>query len=178
MASTDPFPIEYDRATITTAQRLRMVKSSRPLFIIVVVVLFSVSSIWEKLLPWIQGKTPMPEEIFPMLYGMGLALVMMAVLYLLLPLVDPLINRWWRRDYQLALLPETVRLIGEGGASIDVEWAKVRRVLRNERAILLIYGRDGRDYLILPRESIRMAGREAWLEQLLETVRKKPERKS
>lgn len=173
MASTDPFPIEYDRATITSAQRLRMIKSSRPLFIVIVVVLFSVSSIWEKLLPWIQGKTPAPTELSMMLYGLGLALVMMAALYLFLPLVDPLINRWWRRGYQLALLPESMRLIGEGGASMDVEWAKVRRVLRNERAILLIYGREGRDFLILPRTSIRLAGREAWLEQLLETAGKK-----
>ncbi len=150
-----------------------MIKSSRPLFIIVIVVLFSISSIWEKVWPWIQGKTPMPGELYATLYGLGLALTVLAAIFLFLPMIDPLINRWWQRDFQLALLPEGARLTGPGGASLDVEWTKVKRVLRNDRAIVLIFGRDSRDFIILPRESIRLAGKEAWLEQLLETVGKK-----
>ncbi|GAP15989.1 hypothetical protein LARV_03784 [Longilinea arvoryzae] len=172
MSSTDPFPLKFDRATITSAQRLRMIKSSRPLFIVVIVVLFSISSIWDKLLPWLQGKTPAPTELYATLYGLGLALVVLVAIYLFLPMIDPWINRWWQRDFQLALQPEAVHLIGPGGATLDVEWSKVKRVLRNEQAIVLIFGRDSRDFLILPRESIRQAGREALLDQYLETAAK------
>ncbi len=172
MPSSDPFPLHYDRATITSAQRMRLIKSSRPWFIIVIVVLFSVSSIWDKLLPWIQGKTPAPTELYATLYGLGLALIVMAAIYVFIPMVDPSINRWWQRDFQLALLTEAVRLIGPDGATLDVEWSKVKRVLRNEQAIVIIFGRDSRDFLILPRESIRLAGREALLDQYLETAAK------
>lgn len=170
MSSSDPFPLEYDRATVTSAQRLRLLKSNRPLFILTIVVLFSLSSIWDKLLPWIQGKTPMPVEMYATLYGFALVIIVLAVLYIALPLLDPLVNRWWRSEYQLALSPEGLRLMGQGGASLDVEWARVKRVLRNERALLLFYGKDNRDFIVLPRESLRQAGKEALLDQYLETA--------
>lgn len=174
MASSDPFPIVFDRATVSSGQRLRLISSRRPLYIVGFVALFSIVTIWDKLLPWLRGQTGVPGELYATLYGFLIVFVVLAVLYVMMPLLDPLINRWWKREYQLALLPEALQLIGPGGASYDVPWARIKRVLRNERAVVLIFGDDRRDFLILPRESLQPYGREALLDQYVEAARTKP----
>ena len=50
---------------------------------------------------------------------------------------------------------------------------KVRRVLRNDRALVLIFGSERRDFLILPRASLQPFGREALLDQYIEAAKGK-----
>ena len=173
MSSSDPFPLVFDRAAVRSGQRLRLISSRRPLFILAVVVLFSLATIWEQLLPWLRGETPVPPELIATLWGLGLAGLVLVVMFVLVPLVDPLINRWWQREYRLALLPDALRMIGPDGASYDVPWEKVRRVLRNDRALVLIFGSERRDFLILPRASLQPFGREALLDQYIEAAKGK-----
>ncbi len=173
MSSSDPFPLVFDRAAVSSGQRLRMLGSRRPLFIIGFVALFSIAAIWEQLLPWLRGEAPVPPELIATLWGLGLAGLVLAVMFVLVPLVDPLVNRWWQREYRLALLPDALRLIGPDGASFDVPWEKVRRVLRSERALVLVFGSDRHDFIILPRASLQQYGREALLDQYIEAAKAK-----
>jgi len=167
MPSSDPFPLVYDKATITSAQRLRLRQSRSLLFVLAVVFIISLTSISDSLWPWLKGQTPMPVELSATLYGFGLVILVLGLMYIVMPLLDPYLNRWWRREYQLALLPDAVRLIGPGGETLEVEWKRIKRVLRNEHAVILTFGDERKDFLILPRESLRQAGREALLDQLV-----------
>jgi hypothetical protein len=173
MSSSDPFPLVFDRAVVSSGQRLRLISSRRPLFILAVVVLFSLATIWEQLLPWLRGETPVPPELIATLWGLGLAGLVLVVMFVLVPLVDPLVNRWWQRKYRLALLPDALRMIGPDGASYDVPWEKVRRVLRNQRALVVVFGNERRDFIILPRASLQQYGREALLDQYIEAAKAK-----
>lgn len=167
MPSSDPFPLVYDKATITSAQRLRLRQSRSLLFVLAVVLIISLTSISDTLWPWLKGQTPIPVEFKATLYGFGLVILVLGLMYIVMPLLDPYLNRWWRRDYQLALLPEAVRLIGPAGETLDVEWKRIKRVLRNEHAVILTFGDERKDFLILPRASLQPFGREALLDQLV-----------
>lgn len=145
------FEFRYKLGEVTSAQRMRMLKSGQFKYLIGIGLFGMMAMAVPLIVPqWFPvGKT----YSWPLVIEIAVAyIVTFAVLLFITPVMDFYFNRVWRLPLMLQFNEKQLRVSVPGGksAGLRLPWGEIHRVDETGRVFILYYG-AGNKYIILPK---------------------------
>jgi hypothetical protein len=143
-------PFTYEGADVSAAQWLRLLYSRRLRALLIVALGAAAVLLIE--LSGLRSQPASPRDSWSTPIAVGAVFVLLVALaYLLAPLIEYRVNSGWRAAVTLRVTPESLRLTRPStAAGFDLPWPQVTGMLENEEVWLLFFGSD-QDFLIVPK---------------------------
>jgi hypothetical protein len=157
----------YTPRDVSSAQRMRFLRSSQLKIILLVWVASTLYIIAPLVLPNLLPAGPFSNWAVALQVTLAYT-VTLTVLILVTPWAEYYLNRFWRLPLVLRFSEKQLRVSvsgKQGGFRLD--WAGVKKVQENERVFILYYG-DGNKYIILPKSMFSKPNDERRFRGLLE----------